>query len=331
MKNGRQRARIADVAKLAKVSPATVSRYINKSGFVARATGERVKKAIDKLDFVPDLAAGSLTSRRTRLVAVLTPRLAGSFFNTFVEELVLALTDAGYTAITYFYELDEKHMEASIQTALARRADAFVLTGPVPEDIKQRLSTEGVTVIESWNIPDQPIDIGIGMDNMALGAELAEFVHTRGYRRPLLIDAAGKRSGMRQKAFLERWKELADTEATIAKVDRPRFIHARAQFRALRDMDPQPDVVLCGSDGLAQGIAIEATHAGLKIPDQLAVIGFGDSEIAANMRPSLTTVSIKAEEIGRAVVDVLQRRLDKEEIADNKIDVGYSIVARESA
>ncbi|NIV40427.1 MAG: substrate-binding domain-containing protein, partial [Anaerolineae bacterium] len=87
----------------------------------------------------------------------------------------------------------------------------------------------------------------------------------------------------------------------------------------------------CGSDGLAQGIAIEAQHAGLAIPDQLAVIGFGDSEIAANMRPSLTTVSIKAEEIGRAVVEVLQARLDKQDIPDNKIDVGYTIVARESA
>ncbi|NIV40426.1 MAG: hypothetical protein GWN58_66800, partial [Anaerolineae bacterium] len=79
----------------------------------------------------------------------------------------------------------------------------------------------------------EPIDVAIGMDNTALGAELAEFVHARGYRRPLVIDATGQRSGLRQTAFSERWKELSDEETRFFKVDRPRFIHARAQFRAL--------------------------------------------------------------------------------------------------
>jgi LacI family transcriptional regulator, gluconate utilization system Gnt-I transcriptional repressor len=90
-------------------------------------------------------------------------------------------------------------------------------------------------------------------------------------------------------------------------------------------------VIVCGSDVLAQGVIIEAQAAGMKVPDELAVMGFGNVAIAGDMRPSITTVDVDGARIGREAVAVLRRRAAGEKIAQRVIDVGFRLIARESA
>jgi LacI family gluconate utilization system Gnt-I transcriptional repressor len=102
-------------------------------------------------------------------------------------------------------------------------------------------------------------------------------------------------------------------------------------WRQVSQLPSPPDVIVCGSDVLAQGVIIEARAAGMHVPDQLAVVGFGNIAIAGDMRPSITTVDVDGARIGREAVAVLRRRANGERIAQKVIDVGFRLIARESA
>ena len=110
-----------------------------------------------------------------------------------------------------------------------------------------------------------------------------------------------------------------------------RFGHARLVWRHVAQLEHKPDVLVCGSDVLAQGVIIEAQAAGVRVPDEIAVVGFGNLAIAGDMRPSITTVDVDGARIGREAVSVLRRRAAGEKIAQRVIDVGFRLIARESA
>jgi LacI family gluconate utilization system Gnt-I transcriptional repressor len=97
------------------------------------------------------------------------------------------------------------------------------------------------------------------------------------------------------------------------------------------ELDPKPDVIVCGSDLLAQGLIVEAYAAGKRVPQDVAVIGFGNLSIAGEMRPTITSVDLDGARIGREAVAVLRRRAAGEKITNRVIDVGFRLIARESA
>lgn len=326
-------SRLRDVADKAGVSVATASRYVNKSGFVSKAAGARIQAAVDELGYLPDLAAGSLVRQRSRLVAVLVPALAQSLFNHTIEALVAALAADGFTAMLGLTGADEHRISAVIDAALGRRVEAIILTGVVVDDgLRARLRRTGVTVIETWGLPEDPIDVAVGFSHRDVGRTIARYLGQRGYSRALLLTTRASRATLRSAGFAEEWARIKGLPIEEIEVDSPsRFSQARAIFRQIRALDERPDVVVCGSDGLAQGIAVEALAAGWRVPDELAVMGFGDLAIAAHMRPSLSTVAIDGERIGHEAADVLSKRSRGLELPDRRIDVGFRLIERESA
>lgn len=326
--------RLEDVARRAGVSTATVSRFHNNPEIVAPETAARIRAAIEATGYVPNLLAGGLASNRSRLVAVLVPEIAQSIFNDTIQAMSMELARDGYIVMLGLTGADNSRMPQLVDAALARRADGVILTGLLSDPAtRARLTERGTTVIETWGIPDQPLDIVIGFSHRAAGRDIARFLHGRGYVRPLLAVAAGERARQRRDGFLEEWRHGGRDAPEVVEVPLPtRFSHARLVWRHLeRQRRRRPDVVVCGSDLLAQGVVVEALAAGVKVPEQLAVVGFGNLSIAGDMRPTLTSVEIDGARIGREAVSVLRRRAAGERIAGKVIDVGFRLVARESA
>ena len=325
--------KLDDVAQRAGVSTATVSRYYNNPAIVAPATAARIREAIDEMGYVPNLLAGGLASNRSRLVAVLVPEIAQSIFNDTIEAMASELSLDGNTVMLGLTGAGNARMPQLIEAALARRADAIILTGIVTDaETRERLRERSVTVIESWGIPEDPIDIAVGFSHQAVGRDVARFLHGRGYVRPLLAVADGVRARQRRDGFLEEWRSTAHEAPTVIDVPLPtRFGHSRLVWRHVAQMTTTPDVIVCGSDVLAQGVTIEAQSAGLRVPDQVAVTGFGNLAITGDMRPTITTVDVDGARIGREAVAVLRRRAAGERIAQKVIDVGFRLIARESA
>ncbi len=321
-----------DVASLAEVSTATVSRWFNSPEVVAPATAERIKAAVEQLGYIPNLLAGSLASSRSRLVAVLIPQLSGSIFVDIIEAMVGELSASGYVALLGMTGLPHERTSELVHAALARRVEAVVITSAVDVATRALLRRSGTTVIEIWDLPEDPVDIAIGFSHQAIGRDLARFARNRGYTRPHLLHASGERAQMRRDGFAEEWLAAGGdcpSETTVAVPGR--YSDAPDCFAALAKLTERPDIVVCGSDLLAQGLAVEALGAGLKVPEDLAVIGFGNTQLSGDMRPAITTVDIDGARIARETVGILRRRAEGEQIAERRIDVGFRLVARATA
>jgi LacI family gluconate utilization system Gnt-I transcriptional repressor len=325
--------KLDDVAQRAGVSAATVSRFYNNSAIVAPATSARIRAAIDEMGYVPNLLAGGLASKRSRLVAVLVPEIAQSIFNDTIEAMTSELSLDGNTVMLGLTGAGNGRMPQLIDSALARRADAIILTGIITDaETRKRLRDRSVTVIETWGVPEDPIDVAVGFSHPAVGRDVARFLHGRGYVRPLLAVADGARARQRRDGFLEEWRTTGHETPVVIDVPLPtRFGHSRLVWRQITQLPSPPDVIVCGSDVLAQGVIIEAQSAGVRVPDQMAVVGFGNLAIAGDMRPSITTVDVDGARIGREAVAVLRRRASGERVAQKVIDVGFRLIARESA
>jgi LacI family transcriptional regulator, gluconate utilization system Gnt-I transcriptional repressor len=325
--------KLDDVATLAGVSTATVSRFYNNPAVVAPTTAARIRSAIDATGYVPNMIAGGLASNRSRLVAVLVPEVAQSIFNDTIEAMSAELSLDGNIVMLGLTGADNGRMRQLIDAALARRADGIILTGIVTDaEARVRLRQRDVTVIETWGIPEEPIDIAVGFSHVAVGRDIARFLLGRGYSRPLLTVANGVRARQRRDGFIDEWTGAGRKPPDVVEVPMPtRFGHARLVWRDVSQRSPMPDVIVCGSDLLAQGVIIEAQAAGVRVPDQIAIVGFGNVAIAGDMRPSITTVDVDGARIGREAVAVLRRRAAGEVIAKTVIDVGFRLIARESA
>ncbi len=324
--------RLDDVASKAGVSAATVSRYLNNPEVVAAATGLRIREAIEELGYVGNLAAGALAGRRSRLIAALVPDIAQSIFNDTVEAMIEELAVDGNNVMLALTGADNRRLVAEINMALARRVDAIILTGIVTDtETRDRLRSAGITVIETWGMPADPIDVAIGFSHRAVGEEMARFLRQRGYRQPHLVVPRSERSRRRAEGFATRWQRDGGSDPTRLEVNVPsHFGQGRLSFRALADLPTWPDVVVCGSDWIAQGLIVEAHAAGIRVPDQLAVTGFGNLRLAGDMRPTITSVDIDGARIAREALRVLRARARGIEV-ETVIDVGFRVIARESA
>jgi LacI family gluconate utilization system Gnt-I transcriptional repressor len=325
--------KLEDVAARAGVSPATVSRFYNNPTVVAKSTAERIRKAVEETGYVPDLIAGGLASRRSRLVAVLVPEIAHSIFNDTIEEMVNELSRDGLIVMLGLTGADDSGMPELIEAAMSRRAEGVILSGIIAtESMREQLRGRTTTVIETWGLPEKPIDVAVGFSHSAVGVDVARFLAGRGYRRPHLVVGNGSRARLRREAFVREWTQTGHDAPTESQVVIPtHFGHARLVWRQAMEMDPQPDVIVCGSDLLAQGLIVEAYAAGKRVPQDIAVIGFGNLSIAGEMRPTITSVDLDGARIGREAVGVLRRRAAGEKITNRVIDVGFRVIARESA
>jgi len=333
MKSPTRTPRLEDVAQLAGVSSATVSRFVNNPQVVAAETGKRIRAAIAQTGYVPNAIAGSLATSRSRLVSVMIPDISPSVFNSTVEAMIDELTAEGKVVMIGLTGPDFARLGAQVDAALARQAEAIILTGPMPDEaLNAKLRARSTTVIQTWGLPEEPLDVAVGFSHAAVGEESAAFAIRRGYRRAHLVSTVGLRAERRRDGFRRRWAEAGLPDPTQELFPIPlHFGHGRAAFRTMRRMAEQPDLVVCSSDWVAQALIVEAQAAGLRVPDDLAVLGFGNMAFAAEMRPTITTVEIDGTRIARECAAMLRQRALSQEIVERRIDVGFRLVVRESA
>jgi len=331
MKDDDRPPTLDDVAERAGVSSATVSRFLNNPQVVAKGTSDRIREAVEFTGYIPNALAGGLASNRSRMVAVLIPHLEQSLFNDTIENMVDELTTSGNNVMLGLTGTSLGRTKDLIRTSLARRVDAIICTGPVSDEIVETVRRGKALFIQIWELPEHPVGIAIGFSHQDAGRDIARFLASRGYTRPHLITAEGPRAHLRRVGFLQEWEAVGAEAPTETLIEVPsRFGHARRAFAEMRRLPRMPDVVICGSDHLAQGMIVEAQSAGLKVPGNLAVMGFGNSAIAGEMRPTISTVDVDGARIAREVMAAIIRHQDGDEIQPCNVDVGFRLIARES-
>ena len=323
---------VHDVARLAGVSAMTVSRVINSADSVATDTVSKVQAAIGKLGYVRNRLAGGLRSSKSHFVAAIVPALSTTVYMETIEALTRTLSSRGYHLMVGQTGYGESGEDDLLFDIISRRPDAIVLTGTLhSKEGRRRLLASGIPVVETWDLTEYPIDMLVGFSHEAIGAAVGEHFAASGRKRPAFIGADDLRARRRCGAFERRSEQLGMTKPLALLVPAPAKLgDGRRALRSLVEGGSKVDAIFCSSDMLASGVLLEAKALGLRVPDDLGVMGFADLNFAQDLDPPLTTVRVDAGRIGQLTADIIVDRLAGKQSASQVIDVGFSIIGRSS-
>ncbi len=319
-----------DVARLAGVAPITASRALNVPAKGSPDVLRRVADAVARTGYVANRLAGGLASAKSRLVAALVPTISGPVFLETIQSLTETLGASGYQLMLgqsgYPNLLEDPLLEAII----GRRPDGIVLTGILRSASgRKRLLTSGIPIVETWDLTPNPLDMLVGFSHVGVGEAAADFLFGHGRRRLAVVTADDERATRRRDAFVARAKAAGAGAVALAVVPAPTTVGSgRRAFRELLRRKRVPDAVFCSSDLLALGVLLEAQSRAIAVPGDLAVVGFGDLDFAADLNPALTTIRVDGATIGRQAARFVIDRAEGRPVAEPIVDVGFRLIER---
>ena len=323
---------LRDVAMLAGVAPITASRAINTPNQVSPDVLRKVQEAVQRTGYVPNRMAGGLASSRSRLIAAVVPSTVVSVFMETIESLNGTLFDAGYQLMLGQSGYSTEREEVLLEAIIGRRPDGIFITGILPPGrARTRLLASGIPIVETWDLTPTPIDMLIGFSHSDIGREVAQFLMQKRYQKMAIVRAEDERADRRTVAFQETLAQQNLAPAFVVNVGASRSLKSgrEAMIRILAQA-PDTQAIFCSSDLLALGVMTEARARGLTVPDDIAVMGFGDVPFVADMVPALTTVRINGGQIGAQAARFLMDRAEGRNVDARIIDVGFSIIERDS-
>ncbi|MGW2208851.1 LacI family DNA-binding transcriptional regulator [Streptomyces sp. NPDC001781] len=328
----RERVTMADVARAAGVSSATVSYVLSGKRAVAPGTRTAVEAAIAQLGFVVNTAARSLRTGRSSLVALIVPDIANPFFAQLAATLQEELRGPGLHVVVCDTRARREEERALLAEAVQQRFAGVVITPfrLLPRDLGV-LTDAGIPAVVSADVPFGPVD-QVAPDARAATRQALELVTAARRRRIAMI--AGPRDATGGDPRLEMLRALARQYGTALPGDLVvRGEHTREAgaegFAELMDRRYRPDAVFCANDVIAVGALDKARELGIDIPGEVALVGHDDAAFASLVQPRLTTIRYPAEEVGRAAARLLRERLDGR-TAHRTVRVKAEFVARAS-
>ncbi|MBW6418686.1 LacI family DNA-binding transcriptional regulator [Celeribacter sp. PS-C1] len=324
-----------DVARAAGVSRWTVNRAFKKDASISPKTREKVMRAAEELGYVPDLRAAALASDRSNLVALLIDDFTNPHKLVMLERLTRALRSRGWDTLLV-NTLNREDTGPALLNASQRRVDATILIGIQFDDsvlAAAHSARRFKKLIIFARTSENPNTISIAVDDAAATKEIAEYVMTRGYRRPLYL--AGPRTVsahlMRKETFQEFWQthfNVTPDTISVEAYDPALAGQTLTEELSGREREAYPDIIVCENDALAIGcIDVLRHHFDLQVPRDIAVIGFDDVPQAGSPNYRLTTYRQPLTEMANYLVDVLES--DETTKLDKKF-LGH-LVTRESA
>ncbi|MEM7061229.1 MAG: LacI family DNA-binding transcriptional regulator [Pseudomonadota bacterium] len=331
-----RKATMADVARLAGVSPMTVSRALKPGTSVSDATRDRIRAAADELGYVVDLNAAAFSSRRSGFVAMTIPSINNANFADTARGLTEGLQESGFELLLGYTDYDVAEEERLVEAFLRRRPEAIVVTGGAHTDrCRTLLQNAGVPVVETWDLPKSPIDRVVGFSNADAGARVARHLFDQGHRQIGFIGGDGARDTRgadRQRGFLHALEKLdLSSDRLVADLDPPITMREGAQaLDRLLERWPDTTAVMCVSDLSAFGALNAALRRGLRVPEDIAIAGFGAYDVSEYALPGITTIDAQAHLIGSETARVILAALSEPDAKPETVNLKVGLLARRS-
>lgn len=324
---------LADVAQLAGVGTMTVSRALRTPEQVSDKLREKIEAAVQELGYMPNLAASALASASSWTIAMVVPSLAESGCSEMFAGLQQVLQPAGYQIMLAESQHRLEQEEKLLETLLASNLAAAILLSVEHSDtVRHWLKNASIPVIEIGAVRADPIDMNIGIDNVAAMFELTQMLVQRGYQNIGLLCANQEQWIFQQ--HLQGWykamlRHHLSPNRVINAAAPPVFSTGAAQLPEFLLAWPELDALVCVSDELACGALYECQRRRIKVPDDLAIVGFGDSDVSRVCVPPLTTISVPHRKIGIEAGRALLARLN-DETWENKTPIAPTFCLRDS-
>ncbi|MEV4620380.1 LacI family DNA-binding transcriptional regulator [Asanoa sp. NPDC049573] len=329
------RVTLVQVAKLAGVSPTTVSHVLSGKRWVAESTQETVREVIRQLGYRPNNVARSLRTRRSKMIAVVVPDITNTFYAVLTRGLADAVDVAGYG--TYVCNTDgiPEREDSFLADVVDRGVDGVVMAaGNVTGDVGAGPGGLGVPAVRigSASDDDPHVDLVAPDDEVGSHAAVRHLVD-RGSRRIAIIEGPHATGSGRDDGYRRALTEsgIPVDPALMVRGDWTRSGGQKA-MHTLMALDERPDAVFCANDLTAIG-AIDAAHElGLTVPGDVAIVGFDDVDAATIVNPPLTTVRNPAYETGYTAGELLLSRITGSYAGEGRIVVlPCPLVVRSSA
>ncbi len=323
---------INQIAKLAGVSPATVSRYLN-NGYLSEEKRQAIAKVIDETGYIPSTQAQTLRTKKTKIIGVIIPKIDSDSISQVVAGIGEVLNEKGYKMLLANTDNhDEKEIEF-INTFKQNIVDGIILLGTTLTP-KHKKALKDLTI--PYVVLGQQTDIStcIYHDDYTAAYELTDYIINKGHKNIGYIGVTEKDIAVgvnRRKGFLDALeKRNIKLPAKLIKTGSFYMDNGYENTKALLSQNKNIDAILCATDTIALGAIKYLNENKIKIPDDIAVAGFGESKPSSILSPSLTTVHFYYRECGIEGATFLLDKIAKPDIPDKAMKLGFEIIKNQS-
>ncbi len=294
---------VTAVARAARVSASTVSRYFNHPDLLKPSTRKRIDSAVRRTGYIRNRAAQTIHGIRSGTIGVLIPTLDHAIFAEVVQAFSDSVAEQGFTILLASHGYDLQREYAILRKFLEHRVDGVVLTGLDHDDaVFQLLDQQDIPCVLMWNHAARARYPAIGANNALAGQMIAEHVLDLGHRRIACMfppTEGNDRALARREVVLETLAQAGVTVPEKWSLTTVYSISAsKRDVQTIFDSEVRPTALICGNDILATGALYGAKAAGLSVPNDISIVGIGDFKGSADIEPALTTVRLPARQIG---------------------------------
>jgi LacI family transcriptional regulator len=326
---------IDQVAKMAKVSTATVSRALNTPAAVSEELKKNIYRIIDKLGYIPNAGARSLMLKRTGSIGVIVPTLDNAIFAQGLEEFQRHLSQSGYQMLVASTNYDPEIEGQQIRNLLLQGVEGIAMFGSSQKlELIRLLKTRKLPYIHVGTLNTPLNGYASGYDNkkaIQLGIEYLLQIGHRNFGMIAGITKDNDRAKDRVDGVVELLKRHRIALKKESIIEIPYQIQeARIALKKLLQIDPKISAVVCGQDVLAIGALLEAQEKRIQVPKKLSIIGFDNLELTRHLNPSLSTIHIDSIRMWWQAAHHLISQINGAKGLPKKILVDASLIIRDS-
>lgn len=325
-----------DVAARAGVSPMTVSRAINHPEVVSPELRDRVQKAVRALGYIPNMAAVGLHSNRNRIVGFLMPDLSVPLYHQMHVGLTQALEPLGYSVLVLETRYSSRRERTLAQVLLGWNPSGVVrvVTG-ANDEVRGLFRKAQMPLCEFADSNDPKCAMGVGFSHEEIGFSVGEHLGRVGRKRLMVVmPGAVPRFEIQFEGIRRATQQFADCHVQPRTLNAPSPLnmgHGAAVVKEIHDEGLPADALIFFNDITAVGAMFACRRLNIDVPKRLAIVGFGDMEVASHVVPSLTTVRIDGEKIGRTCGELVLQNAADAKSKRKVLKIGFDLICRESA
>lgn len=327
--------KIKDIALKANVSISTVSRIINKSKYVSPELVERVNSIIEETGYMPDQIARSMVTKKTKLIGIIIPDISQRFYSILLSGIEEITSEYDYNILicNINENLEKEYKYLNILKTM--RVDGIIIMHEkFSSEVEKYLRTINVPIVLS-SVKSQNLNaLSVNIDDYRASYDAVEYLIKLGHKKIAMIGGDMEDITTEKNRFAGYRQALQDYGIEYDKAYfRIGNFKINDGYRAMNEIlnaKSRPTAVFVISDEMALGAVDCITDRGLKVPDDISVVGFDDIDLASTIKPKLTTVHQPIKEIGRMSAELLINQLENKSISVKEVVINHSLVVRDS-
>ena len=313
----------------------TVSRALRGTGQVSPELTVKIKRVAEQLNYIPDQAAQTLASSKSAVVCVLIPAVTNTVFADLLEAAHAVLFPNGFQVLIGNTHYSPEQEERLMRNFLSFRPSGLIVTGfDQSVETQTLIKRSDIPCVHVMELSSDKTDYCVGLSHGEAAEKVINYLISKNRRRIAFIGAQmDPRTLQRRRGYQKALMACNLLDPSLEKhVEFPTSVGLGRQLtRELLSHHPDVDAIFFSNDDLAQGAMFEALRLGIRIPDEVAIVGFNDVEQSAQSVPTMTSVRTPRSEIGTRAAQMLLDLIDGKLVTPRSINVGFEIILRESA